>query len=287
MTGTVARQQAAVRAGLSAGPFRASAVVRGAGWELGIAPADEVPAASLAKLPLLAALALAFEAGALAAGERVPVRTDVLAGGAGVLTHLHPDQAWRLDDLAVLMIAVSDNTAANVLLGRLGAAHVEQVARELGMRSTTVRTPFGALSGSAATGNRTTAADVAHLLRGVMAGAGMSAPAAARGTAGADVPAAAAAWMRRVLSAQQLRTKLGAGLPWDAPPGTLAHKTGELPGVEHDAGILRCGARSVVLAVCLTEVADRARARQAITDTAAAVYASLCADAHEAIDEVR
>ena len=114
-----------VHAALGVGGFRPSAVVHGGGWNVAIDASVHVPAASLIKLPVLAALALAVHEEGLDLAERLAVPPSAVAGGAGVLRLLHPEQSWRLDDLAVLMIGISDNTVKNHLKSIMEKLHVE------------------------------------------------------------------------------------------------------------------------------------------------------------------
>ncbi|GAA2343271.1 serine hydrolase [Saccharopolyspora halophila] len=83
--------------------------------------ADElVVTASVYKLALLVALCRSFDAGALDPRERVLLDpASCTPGPTGVSTFLDPVRlSWR--DLAASMISVSDNAAADVILGAIG-----------------------------------------------------------------------------------------------------------------------------------------------------------------------
>src|SRR5688572_16723926 len=81
--------------------------------------AEPFPAASIIKLSILWAFFEQVEAGRLSATERVSLTTDAQVGGSGVLYTLAAGLNLTLQDLATLMITVSDNTATNILIDRL------------------------------------------------------------------------------------------------------------------------------------------------------------------------
>lgn len=81
---------------------------------------DEVfPMASTFKVPLLYALMQAIERGELSLDEelRPPPRPSL---GSGLLSHLRSASHLTVHDLAYLMITISDNLAADMLLARIG-----------------------------------------------------------------------------------------------------------------------------------------------------------------------
>jgi len=92
---------------------------------------DEVfPAASVIKIPLVMALYADAAAGRISLEERVPVGATV--GGTGILGDLRDVREVSLRDLAMLTIALSDNTATNRLIDRLGVARVDERMAEWG-----------------------------------------------------------------------------------------------------------------------------------------------------------
>lgn len=79
------------------------------------------PQGSAIKIPLLIELFRQAETGTLSLEERVPVRAADQVGGTGVSQWFGDGQSiLSLRDLAVLMIVLSDNTATNVLIGKVG-----------------------------------------------------------------------------------------------------------------------------------------------------------------------
>ncbi len=87
--------------------------------------------ASVIKLPILLHTLLMAERGALSLDERVTLEAGDAAPGSGVLKDLSPGVTMSLRDACVLMIVVSDNTATNLVLDRVGIDAVNKTMDEL------------------------------------------------------------------------------------------------------------------------------------------------------------
>ncbi|TJZ77184.1 serine hydrolase [Rhodococcus oryzae] len=101
--------------------------------------ADElVVTASVYKLPLLVALCRAFDAGSLSPTATVRINpADCTPGPTGVSNFRDPVvMSWR--DLALSMMTVSDNAAADLILGRVGLDGIDRVLAELGLLRTRI-----------------------------------------------------------------------------------------------------------------------------------------------------
>lgn len=234
------------------------------GW--GEHRADEVlPLASVGKLLLLASAARGFVTGALDPGERLPLRDEDYCAGSGLLLKLSARE-WSLLDLARLTAAVSDNTATNALLRRVGLEQVAADAAALGLEQTRVldriREPRSAEHPPTfAVG---TARELAAFL-GVVAGD--------RGWGPLMLE-----WMAGCLD----RSMVAAAIPHDPEDATVrevpvdalwvANKTGTDVGTRCDVGIVR-GARQVCYAV-LTRCAagDEFAMVQGMREIGAAVH---------------
>src|SRR5205085_7109468 len=123
--------------------------------------AEPFPAASTIKLFVLHELLRQVERGRLALADQVVVRRTDLVPGTGVLKDLAPGLGLSLADAAMLMVTVSDNVAANLLIGRLGAAAINQGARESGYAGTRLG---GKLFRTRAPSSTTTPRDLAALM---------------------------------------------------------------------------------------------------------------------------
>jgi len=220
-----------------------------------VAPARPFPMASVFKIPVLIELLLQADEGRLRLDETVTVTEAMKSPGSGVLKELTSQPTLSLSDLATLMIIISDNTATDILVGRVGAAAINRRLASLGLKVTrvvmTCRQLLFDIAGKASgpftpsarvevdrilktrdrqfTGrayadtnnNLTTAREMIALLEMLVTAGPLS------------------TWVREqalhYLRRQQIRDRL----PFHLPPGTdLAHKTGSIAGVRNDAGIL-------------------------------------------------
>jgi beta-lactamase class A len=203
--------------------------------------------ASVIKVPILVTLAAAVEAGDHRWSDLVPLDPDGAAAGSGVLQHLSL-RAYTLRDLATLMIIVSDNRATNLIIDRLGLDRVNDYCAGAGWPNTVLgRRMYDFDARARGRENVSTPRETADLF--------------VRLLAGTLLPAAATETVLGILRAQQLHDKLPAWLPPDTP---AAHKTGELPGVQNDCGILFLPSGPVVAAVYTNDVETPARGRLAV-----------------------
>jgi beta-lactamase class A len=87
-----------------------------------------LPTASAFKLYLLAALYAADAAGRLSLDTRVALHADDIARGSGVLKLCDPEARLTLRDHARLMIVISDNTSTNTVMRALGGPEAADAA---------------------------------------------------------------------------------------------------------------------------------------------------------------
>ena len=99
-----------------------AAAVRHLGSGLGFAyRADErMPTASLVKLPVMVAAYAAAHSGTLRLDDRLTLAAGDLVPGSTVLDKLSPGAEFTLRDAVRMMMATSDNTATNLVIGRIG-----------------------------------------------------------------------------------------------------------------------------------------------------------------------
>jgi len=104
------------------------------GDRIGVNDTLTFPQGSAIKIPLLIELYHQDDAGALKLSTRVPVRLADRTGGSGLLQNLgDATSELSLGDLAMFMITVSDNTATNMLIDRVGMEKVNATTRALGV----------------------------------------------------------------------------------------------------------------------------------------------------------
>lgn len=106
----------------------------GRSYELGAD--DPVRTASTIKLPVLAAVYQAVEAGQAQWTETLLLREEDKVSGSGVVRELSAGLRLPLRDLAALMIVVSDNTATNLILDRFSADFVNAYLAKAGFAQT-------------------------------------------------------------------------------------------------------------------------------------------------------
>ena len=217
--------------------------------------ADEpVVAASVINLCVLTEAFRQREAGILDFDETVRVAAGDKKPSCGALTYLHDGVEVTIRDLAVLMIILSDNTATNLLIDRLGTENINRTMADLGLSEKTKcrRKLFEPELSARGIRNEVTAADIALLLKRMLRGEAVSPEASAE--------------MLGILRDQRLNGKM----PFHLKPRGIAcaHKTGEDydDGITHDVGII-CAGHPVIFCF-LAEGADVPEAERALQDLA-------------------
>jgi len=178
----------------------------------------------------------------------------------------------RVDTLLRLMITRSSNFATNALITLVGADAVTSTMRSLGAQR--IQVLRGVEDGKAfekGLNNTTTARDLSIILRAI--------------EEGRAAPPAATREMLGILLAQEFNEKIPAGLP----AGTrVAHKTGEITAVSHDAAIIYPPGRKPYVLVVLTRgISDGTRSSKLIADISAIVYAHSSALAARGLTSTR
>ena len=175
---------------------------------------EQLPAASTIKLFVASAFWRSRLDPDELAGEIPP------AGSAGLAEHLSPAARLTLGDLALAMLAVSDNAATNVLTDRLGFDAINAEIARLGLHATELRRRMM----SAGPENVTTAADLARGLAAL-----------------ADHPQ-----IRRALA---VGAETASVLPAYLPGVTVLPKSGELDDVRHETALLERPGRRLAVAL--------------------------------------
>lgn len=188
------------------------------------------PAASTIKVHILAALHQLGAQGGLDLNERVAVTERV--AGSPVLGCLedHVELSWR--DLANLMIIVSDNTATNLIIEKIGFQRMEEFARSWGLSSTGLRRKMKDFdAASRGEENVTTPSDLAHMLRQLWSGRSFH-------------PGVADACLRVLRKPKKSHFRNA------FPQGTLmSNKPGELQGVLCEVALLELPSSSIVFSL--------------------------------------
>ncbi|MEO8880820.1 MAG: serine hydrolase [Gemmatimonadaceae bacterium] len=167
-------------------------------------------------------------------------------------------------DLITHMITRSSNLATNSLVELANAAQAESTMRSLGAMN--IRVLRGVEDQKAfdhGLNNTTTARDLSIILAAIQENKAAS--------------AASCATMREILLEQEFNT----GIPAELPAGTkVAHKTGWITGVTHDAAIVYPNKGPTYVLVILTKgIPDEPTAEKLIADISKMVYAHAVGDA--------
>jgi len=97
------------------------------------------PTASVFKVPVLVEFYRQAERGALSLDQQVVLTERDKVPGSGVLKELSEGLSVSLRDLLSLMMMVSDNTATDLIAGRVGFDNVNKTLDELGLQKTRVQ----------------------------------------------------------------------------------------------------------------------------------------------------
>jgi beta-lactamase class A len=177
------------------------------------------PAASTIKLPILIALFQDIEAGKIRLDETLVMRRDLVAGGSGNMQSMRTGSKFTVLQTATKMMTISDNTATNMIIDRLGGFKIlNQRFQSLGLRNTALRHLLADVQGT----NTTSAKDLVQL-SGLLANSQVLNDASRSQIL--DI-------MRRCQNRSLLPSGLGTG-------AVIAHKTGTLRFVLGDAGIIQ------------------------------------------------
>jgi len=176
------------------------------------------PAASTIKVPILLALFQDVDAGKIRLDEILTMQQDMVAGGSGNMQYKPVGTQFTVLELATKMITISDNTATNMLIAKLGGIDaLNQRFRSWGLTTTVIRNKLPDLEGT----NTTSPKELGNLLAMVNQGNLVSMQSRDRLL---DI-------MRHTERDTLLPSGLGAG-------ATVAHKTGDIGRMLADAGLV-------------------------------------------------
>jgi len=217
---------------------------------------ERFPSPIVIKVAILVELMARVEEGAARLEDRYALSDADKVPGSGVLSMLHPGMELTVEDLAHLMIVVSDNTASNVLVDRLGTDRINARLATLGLRQTRMERKFYDFEArERGLDNWATAGELADLLTGIERRRVVSPDACEK--------------MLQIMRKQQHDTRIPRLLPPDTP---VANKTGTITGVCHDIGIIYSPAGPLALAVLTRDCGPLAAAEGGIRHIARLVY---------------
>lgn len=174
--------------------------------------------ASTIKLPILVAFFQDVDAGKIELDELLTITEENISGGSGYLQYQPVGKKITALKAVTDMIAVSDNTATNMAIERLGGATtLNQRFVDWGLNATKIRNPLPDLEGT----NTTSPEDLSNLLLKIDRGQLVSSRSQER--------------IMQIMQQTQRNHLLPQGLGQGA---TIAHKTGDLLSILGDTGII-------------------------------------------------
>jgi beta-lactamase class A len=232
--------------------------------------ADDVfHAASTMKIPVMIELFHQVREGKLKLEDSLPIENEFHSLVDGSVFTLDPaddsetdlykalGQARTLSQLCELMITVSSNLATNLLVEKLGVDNIRATVHALHADGMSVlRGVEDNKAYEKGMNNTTTARGLLILMEAI-----------ANGQA---VDAYSSRQMIEILA----RQKFNEGIPAGVPPGTrVAHKTGELTKLHHDAAIVY-GPRPFVLVILVRGLAESKESAALMADITRRIYES-------------
>ena len=220
------------------GQFSVAARNLATGEEILVDPHRTYPTASTFKVPIMVEVFRQVEAGDFALDDRVDFKESDIVHGSGVLRDLQPGLNPTIHDLLTLMIIVSDNTATNMLIDKVGGVEpINKTMADLGFTSIDIKTriDFERIAGD----NRALAVaspwDLMQIMTGIVQDTMIS--------------ASASAAMREILGRQHYLGQATRYLGYNPyaeetngkRPLWVGSKTGSLKGMRADTGIWRLG----------------------------------------------
>ncbi|BAZ42673.1 peptidoglycan glycosyltransferase [Calothrix sp. NIES-4101] len=213
-------------------------------------------AASTIKFPILIALFQEIDAGRIKPNETLVMRRDLITGGSGNMQYKPAGTRFNLMETATKMITISDNTATNMIIDRLGGkSKLNPRFRNWGLQNTVIRNLLGDFKGT----NTTSPKDLVRLSALISNNQLLT---NSSQTKVIDI-------MRRVQNRSLLASGIGKG-------AVIAHKTGTLGVILGDAGIIQLPSGKRYLAgIMVRRPFGDSRGTQFISQVSKVVYGYL------------
>jgi beta-lactamase class A len=213
-------------------------------------------AASTIKVPVLVAFFQDVEAGRIKLDDVLTMKENDVATGSGDMQFQPVGTEYTALETATKMIIISDNTATNMLIRKLGGAHaLNRRFQSWGLTSTAIRNPLPDLEGT----NTTSPRDLVMLMTLVSQGELLSLRSRDQ--------------MLHIMERTQTNTLLPQGV---GPGAQIAHKTGDIGSMVGDVGLVDMpNGKRYGITVLVQRPHNDSRAQELIRQISKKVYDTL------------
>lgn len=223
-------------------------------------------AASMIKVPVLVSLLAALDRKSVSLTEKLIISKDLITGGSGYLQWRPVDSTISVKEAAELMIIISDNTATNLLIDRLGG--LEKLNKQYagwGLKNTRLNNLLADLTGT----NTTSPFDLCYLM--------------GRIERGELISQSSRDWMYSIMHRTRIKTLLPHGLN---PGDRIFHKTGDIGKMVGDVGLVHTkDGKRYLVAVQVERPHNDRRANELIRTLSRAIHANIIRPSDGAVEE--
>lgn len=227
------------------------------GVSVGLNEDKYFPSASIVKIPIMVCVFQAVEDGNLKFDQQLILKRTYKAKGAGKLKYFHAGRKFSVSELVELMITESDNTATNMLADALGFNYINWLLEKKYKLDITRmhRNVMDLKLRRRGIENYTTAKEIGLILEKIYRGKIVSKDASKE--------------MLNILLKQTVNDRIPRYLPQEF---SVAHKTGLLRGICHDAGIVFADKTDFVVCVLTSDFKSTKLAKKFIAEVAYRTY---------------
>ena len=259
LPGPLAELQATLTQAAHRAPGRVAMEVKdlGSGLSSSINANAVMPAASTIKIPVMVEVFRQLQAGKFDLNHRVTLMPHDRDWGSGDIADAHVGSTFPVSELLSRMIAVSDNTAANMLIRLVGRSNINEEMRALGLRHTRLSDYIHTAGWGIRNTLRTSPDDMVNLLS-EMAKKNL-------------IDEWSSQAMITILETQEINSLI----PEPLPQIPIAHKTGSLADTLNDVGIVYASNGTYVIAVMTTQLPTLSAGRRFIRRVSSMAYRDL------------
>lgn len=218
---------------------------------------EKFPTASVIKVPIMAEYFYQLAEGKVKPTQKMKLNGSNKWGGSGLYQFFFGETKHQLIDAVMMMIAISDNTATNLVIDALGSTHEEKLAavnermKSLGLKDTRLLNKL--MSWATKTDSPesirygigvTTPADMVLLLEKMYRHE--------------LVDSASSETMIDLMLKQEYNDLIPRFLPFESTPGLkVAHKGGSVTAVRNDVGLILSLKADIAIAIFCDQIQDR------------------------------